>query len=78
MKRRITLKDIALKAEVTVACVSLALRDSPQIASATKVRIRDLAEKLGYRPAPRSLHWLAQCAGCWMERVNFLFVKNIF
>jgi DNA-binding LacI/PurR family transcriptional regulator len=52
MKRRITLKDIALKAEVTVACVSLALRDSPQIAAATKVRIRDLAEKLGYRPDP--------------------------
>jgi LacI family transcriptional regulator len=52
MNRRITLKDIAAKAEVTVACVSLALRDSPQIAAATKVRIRDLAEKLGYRPDP--------------------------
>ena len=52
MKRRITLKDIASKAEVTVACVSLALRDSPQVAAATKARIRDLADKLGYRPDP--------------------------
>ncbi|MFM8715718.1 MAG: LacI family DNA-binding transcriptional regulator, partial [Spartobacteria bacterium] len=52
MKRRITLKDIASKAGVTVACVSLALRDSPQVAAATKARIRDLAEKLGYRPDP--------------------------
>jgi LacI family transcriptional regulator len=52
MKRRITLKDIASKAGVTVACVSLALRDSSQIAAATKARIRDLADKLGYRPDP--------------------------
>lgn len=52
MKRRITLKDIASKAGVTVACVSLALRDSPQVAAATKARIRDLADKLGYRPDP--------------------------
>lgn len=52
MKRRITLKDIAREAEVTVACVSLALRDSPQIAAATKLRIREWADKLGYRPDP--------------------------
>lgn len=52
MNRRITLRDIASNAGVTVACVSLALRDSPQVAAATKVRIRDLAEKLGYRPDP--------------------------
>ena len=64
MSRRITLKDIAVKAEVTVACVSLALRDSPQIASATKERIRDLAEKLGYRPDLRSLRWRPIVRGC--------------
>jgi LacI family transcriptional regulator len=52
MNRRITLKDIASKAGVTVACVSLALRDSSQIAAATKARIRGLADKLGYRPDP--------------------------
>jgi LacI family transcriptional regulator len=52
MNRRITLKDIASKAGVTVACVSLALRDSSQIAAATKARICDLADKLAYRPDP--------------------------
>lgn len=52
MKRRATLKDIASKAGVTVACVSLALRDSPQIATATKARIRKLADEIGYAPDP--------------------------
>lgn len=52
MKRRITLKDIAKETGVTVSCVSLALRDSPEIAAATKARIREWAEKLGYRPDP--------------------------
>jgi DNA-binding LacI/PurR family transcriptional regulator len=52
MKRRVTLKDIAKATGVSVACVSLALRDSPQIAGETKGRIREWAEKLGYRPDP--------------------------
>jgi len=46
MNRRITLRDISSNAGVTVACVSLALRDSPQVSAATKVRIRDF-------PTPR-------------------------
>ncbi len=45
-----TVKDIARKAKVSVATVSLALRDSPEISEKTKKRIRKIAEKLNYIP----------------------------
>lgn len=46
----IRLKDIAAQAGVTVMTVSKALRDAPDIAVATKARIRALAEEMGYMP----------------------------
>lgn len=49
---RITLKDIAREAGVSVSCVSLALRDSPEISAPTKSRLREMAARLGYRPDP--------------------------
>lgn len=56
MKRRTpprpTLKSIAAKAGVSVAAVSLALRDHPSIPAATCRRIQAIATKLGYRPDP--------------------------
>jgi len=46
----IRLKDIAQSAGVSVMTVSKALRDEPDISSATKHRIRDIAKKTGYVP----------------------------
>jgi LacI family repressor for deo operon, udp, cdd, tsx, nupC, and nupG len=46
----IRLKDIAERAGVSVMTVSKVLRDAPDISVATKVRIRQLAEQLGYVP----------------------------
>lgn len=46
----IRLKDIALKAGVSVMTVSKVLRDAPDISSATKTRIRALAQQMGYTP----------------------------
>jgi DNA-binding LacI/PurR family transcriptional regulator len=46
----IRLKDIALQAGVSVMTVSKVLRDAPDISAATKVRIRQLAQQMGYVP----------------------------
>lgn len=48
-----TLRTIAQAAGVSVGTVSLALRDNPLIARATRARIKAVAEQLGYRPDPR-------------------------
>jgi len=49
-KRPVTLKTIAIKAGVSVATVSRALRNHPEIPLATCERIQALAKELGYRP----------------------------
>jgi len=46
----IRLKDIALRAGVSIMTVSKVLRDAPDISPATKVRVRQLAEQMGYMP----------------------------
>jgi LacI family transcriptional regulator len=46
----VRLKDIALQAGVSVMTVSKVLRDAPDISTATKTRIRALAEQMGYMP----------------------------
>ena len=46
----VRLKDIAERAGVSVMTVSKALRDEPDISAATKARIRQMAQQLGYVP----------------------------
>ncbi|MCU0770612.1 MAG: LacI family transcriptional regulator [Verrucomicrobia bacterium] len=46
----VRLKDIALRANVSVMTVSKALRDAPDVSEATKARIRALAQQMGYVP----------------------------
>lgn len=48
----VTQGDIAAAAGVSVMTVSLALRNRPEVASATAARVRELAARLGYRPDP--------------------------
>jgi len=52
MNRRVTQQDIANRLKLDKSTVSLALRNNPTIAAATRVRVRTMAEKLGYRPDP--------------------------
>jgi len=52
MKKRVTLKDIARRAGVTVATVSMALRAHPSISAARTAEIRRIADDLGYAPDP--------------------------
>jgi len=57
--RRITLKDIAQRLDISHATVSRALNraEDPLISEATRLRVRQVAEEMGYRPnhAARSL-----------------------
>jgi DNA-binding LacI/PurR family transcriptional regulator len=46
----VRLKDIALRAGVSVMTVSKVLRDAPDISPATKARIKMLAQEMGYMP----------------------------
>src|SRR5580698_1746982 len=46
----VRLKDIARQAGVSVMTVSKALRDEPDVSSATKTRLRALAQQMGYVP----------------------------
>ena len=50
-QHRVTIREVARKAGVSVGTVSLALADSPAIAADTKVRVRDAATALHYRPS---------------------------
>ncbi len=52
MGRMISIKDIAAKVGVHYSTVSLALRNSPKIPKATRQRILEAAEQLGYVPDP--------------------------
>lgn len=46
----VRLKDIARQAGVSIMTVSKALRDEPDVSSATKTRLRALAQQMGYVP----------------------------
>lgn len=50
--RRVTLKDIAKELGVSHVTVSMALRNSPRVAEATKERVKAKAEDMGYTPDP--------------------------
>ncbi len=52
MPRRITLRDIAIKADVDISTVSRALRNSPSVHSATRAHLQKIASDLGYIPDP--------------------------
>jgi DNA-binding LacI/PurR family transcriptional regulator len=49
---RISLRQVAAQAGVSHSTVSLSLRNHPSIPSATRQRIRTVAESMGYRPDP--------------------------
>lgn len=53
---RITLRQIARAARVSLMTVSYALRDRPEVSAAERARVQQIARKLGYRPDPLLTH----------------------
>jgi DNA-binding LacI/PurR family transcriptional regulator len=49
---RISIKDVAREADVSVTTVSHALNDKGRLNPDTRQRVRDVAERLGYKPNP--------------------------
>lgn len=50
--KRVTIKDIAHESGFSAMTVSYALRNNPKISAATRERVKEVAERLGYRPDP--------------------------
>jgi DNA-binding LacI/PurR family transcriptional regulator len=50
----VTLEDVAKRAEVSRALVSIVMRDAPGASAATRERVRAAARELGYRPDVRA------------------------
>jgi LacI family transcriptional regulator len=50
--KRITMADVAREGRVHQTTISLALRNDPRLPDTTRLRLRALAEKMGYRPDP--------------------------
>lgn len=48
--KAVTMKDVAKAAGVAVSTVSYALKNNPKIPLATRQRIQDIAEEIGYKP----------------------------
>ena len=46
------MKDLASELGVSIATVSRALRNSPEIGREMQQKVKDLAKKLNYRPNP--------------------------
>ena len=49
--QRVTIRDVAKAAGVSIGTVSLAMSDHPDVAEATKVRVRQAASDLSYSPS---------------------------
>ena len=65
-----TLKDIAKAVGYSKNTVSLALRGDPQIPESTRERIRQAADRLGYRPNPVVSHLMAQLGASRTTRLK--------
>src|SRR4051812_23166847 len=52
--RRTTLADVAAEAGVSVALVSIVMRDAPGAGAATRARVLEVARRLDYRPDNRA------------------------
>lgn len=63
MAKQITIVDVAEGAGVSVATVSRALRDLPHVSAGTRLRVRQVAERLGYEPNPHASRLAAGRSG---------------
>ena len=77
MANKVSLEDVAKRAGVHRSTVSLALRDHPRISGEVRVRIRKLAEDMGYRINPLVAALMqSRRGGKAQKHVTLAFVTN--
>ena len=67
----VTIYDVAKEANVSIATVSKALNDSSTISERTKEHIREIADRLGYRPNARAQSFARQASGTVLFIADF-------
>ncbi len=67
----VTIYDVAKEAGVSIATVSKAMNDSYTIPEQTKEAIREIADRLGYRPNARAKNFARQASGTVLFIADF-------
>jgi LacI family transcriptional regulator len=73
-----TMRTIAHTLGISVASVSLALRNSPQISVALREQVRETAERLGYRTNPMMAAWMAERRSMLQPKSEIIAYLNGF
>jgi LacI family transcriptional regulator len=74
MEPHITIKDVARKAKVGIATVSRVLNDAQRVDPATRLRVREVIRRLGYRPNATGRRLVKKST----EMVSFLLSNREF
>lgn len=77
----VTIKEIAMQCNVSPSTVSLALNDSPKVKKATRLRVREAAEALDYRPnemARGLVSSRSRCLSVTVPALNHVFSDVYF
>ena len=78
--KKITIKDIALKLDITPSTVSRALADNPRISKKTRVKVMETAKKMGYEPnviAASLRKGTSDTVGMIVPGINRSFFSNV-
>jgi len=74
VKRRLTIRDVAKKASLSVSTVSLVLNNKPDVSEQTRRRVQQVIAELGYHPR-RSARGLASKAS---GNIGFILTEDHF
>lgn len=79
MSRRVTISDVAAKAEVSTASVSKVLRDAYGVSPAMRDRVRRVIDELGYRPraAARGMRGRTDTIGVVLSDIHNPFFAQL-
>lgn len=76
--RKVTIRDVAAEANVSIATVSNFLNDKPGLADATRDRIADAIENLGYLPRRGSTMTDPRFIGLLIEKLPLSPLTDMF
>jgi len=77
-KQRVSMRDIARAANVSVSAVSLVVRDKPGVATATRERVQRIMTELGYISTPSTNGDRPMTIGLLIERSSAPVILDVF